>query len=198
MIQIDFEYLKKCRESEHRIFTSNAIGLFLLYNKEYTKALEWYTGGEHIELEKIKLLLTHYQEHGYLKIVGDLPEGIEWRKKYLDLLPTESKQSILVDEWINNWRELWPSGVKSGGYYVKSNKEDLLNKMNKFIKKYKFTKEQIFEATINYLNEQKSKGWGYTKLANYFIDKDNVSILASYCANIGSKVEGKKDYGELV
>lgn len=191
MIQIDFEYFKKAKL---HLNSFDAILLFLIYSKETKEALLWCNH----EMDVLFDTIQRFQSQGLIKIVGSAIEDIEFRSKYLDLLPTESKQSTTVEEWINDWRELWPSGVKSGGYYLKSNKEDLLNKMSKFVKKYKFTKDQIFEATKNYLTEQKSKGWTYTKLANYFIDKDNISILASYCSNIGSKVEGKKDYGELV
>jgi len=185
-MEVKFEYLRSCTRDISWSMDST-IWLFMLYNKQFNDAEALFP-----ELTaNFESNIKYLESQGYLKIVGDLPEGIEWRKKYLDLLPTESNQSTSVEEWINDWRELWPSGVKSGGYYIKSNKEDLLNKMNKFVKKYKFTKEQIFEATKNYLTEQKNKGWAYTKLANYFIDKDNISILASYCANIGSKVENK-------
>jgi len=92
------------------------------------------------------------------------------------------EESENVENWINDWYDLWPRGVKSGGYYLKTDKKGSLNKMKRFLVKYpEYTKEDIMLATTNYLTEQSIKGYSYTKLAPYFIDKDGLSVLAGEC-----------------
>lgn len=74
-------------------------------------------------------------------------------------------------DWIDQWVALWPDGIKSGGAPVKSAADVCLTKMKAFIKRTGATKEDIFEATENYLEEKAMSGWGFTKRATYFIDK---------------------------
>ena len=178
MLQINYDYLKKCKEEE--LDTNDSIALYLLYNKEFIDSEYW-----------LATSWDKMQINGYIKVTGDTSEDIEFRQKFLDLLPIEVKQDSTIESWIDSWRNLWPTGVKSGGYYIKGNKEDLLTKMHKFLKKYKYSKEQVFEGTTKYLNERKVQGWTYTMCSEYFIEKNNTSKLASYCANIGVKEETK-------
>jgi len=55
--------------------------------------------------------------------------------------------------------------------------------MNIFLKKYKYIKEDIFNATAKYLEERKRDNWKYTMCAIYFIFKDSNSSLADWCQN---------------
>ena len=106
-----------------------------------------------------------------------------------------------VEEWITEWYGLWPSGIKSGGYYLKTDKKGSLRKMKKFLVfNPEYDKEIIMKATKNYLLEQSIKGYAYTKLAPYFIDKDGLSILAGECEVLENNIElvnnGHQNYGE--
>ena len=119
-----------------------------------------------------------------------------------------SKKEINCESWIEEWRNLFPSGVKSGGYSVRGDKQGILKKMKDFMKNNpKFTKEIIFKATENYINTKKKDGYNYMKLAHYFIQKDGVSELASLCEelmdnkiiidkNIDNKTQKGKDKWE--
>lgn len=123
------------------------------------------------------------EEMGYLKILGSGDERIlELRQKAVELF---SKNTDSITDWIEQWCELWPKGVKGAGGYIKPNKNDALTNMVKFCKKYKFTKAQIFEATGNYIAEKQRDNWAYVMLGGYFIMKNGVSTLANYCSNIG-------------
>ena len=128
---------------------------------------------------------TRLEEMGFIKILGSGDERvIELRQKALELFGNDKMN---VSDWIEQWVNLWPKGVKSGGYYLKPNKQDALSNMQKFVKKYKFTKDQIFEATGNYLKEKERDNWNYCMLGSYFIMKNNMSQLANYCTSIGTE-----------
>lgn len=89
-------------------------------------------------------------------------------------------------KWIDAWCNLFPEDVTSGGYNVRSKPEDCIKKMQKFCKlKPEYTKDIIFQATITYLKEQYAKGWAYTKVSTYFINKlGQASLLEEYCERI--------------
>ena len=88
------------------------------------------------------------------------------------------------------WYDLWPSGVRSGSYYVRSGEDDCKKKMIKFVEKHpQFTKETIMKATNNYLNRMAAKGFEYMQLATNFINKGGVSTLAAECEAIGTNSE---------
>lgn len=92
-------------------------------------------------------------------------------------------------DWIREWWNLFPSGIKSGGYYVKTDVNGCLKKMNKFLydnPDYD-NKDLVIEATKNYVARHAMKGYSMMKLAPYFIEKDRVSTLAGECQAILDK-----------
>lgn len=193
MIQIPFEYLKK--SGEQGILTADAIILYLIYNKEnklYQEFIELPT----INTFDVSYFFKSYEQFGFLKITGNnLPEDIEFRKLFLDLLPTSERLDV---DWTKEWLDLWPSGVKSGSRYVKASEKDITELLKKFIKKYKFSKEVIIEATKKYLEEKKKVNWSYITCSDYFISKNNVSLLASYCANLGVKEPSVSSINKMI
>lgn len=88
-----------------------------------------------------------------------------------------------IKDWIEEYRNLFPKGVQSGGYLVRGDKKGCIKKMKEFINKYPeyADKELILKATEHYIDSRSKDGYTYLKLAHYFIDKDGVSLLASYC-----------------
>lgn len=134
----------------------------------------------------------YFQKEGYIKILED---SIEPRQKLIDLFEVKGTNP---KDWIEQWCELWPKGVKSGGYYVKPNVTDALTNMTKFCKKYKFTKDQIFEATGNYLKEKERDNWTYCMLGAYFIMKNNMSQLATCCMNLGTKASKEVSINKMI
>lgn len=94
-----------------------------------------------------------------------------------------------VEEWILNWYELFPKGIKSGGLPIKTDLADCTKKMIKFCKEYpEYTKGIIITATQKYLNEMKQKNWAYCKIAPYLIYKDGMSILSGLCQGVYENV----------
>lgn len=99
------------------------------------------------------------------------------------------EQIVGPSEWINQWFDLWPKGVKSGGFYLKTDKNACLKKMEKFCKDHpEYTKGIIIGATKKYLDSLRIKGYEYCKLAPYFISKDGMSMLEGYCADLKNSV----------
>jgi hypothetical protein len=103
-------------------------------------------------------------------------------KKFSDII---ERKTTSVDDWIADWIDLWPRGVKSGNYYVRGDKSSVRHKMKSFMKKYpECSKDQIFAATKQYLQRMATDNYQYCKISDYFIFKDGASILASECENL--------------
>lgn len=99
---------------------------------------------------------------------------------------TKSKDEI---EWFEEWYSLWPRGIKSGGYPVKGDRKGCIKKLVKFTNEHpEFGKDIIIKATKDYVDSCKLNRYNYMKLAHFFIYKDNMSTLASYCEQIQEKV----------
>lgn len=96
-----------------------------------------------------------------------------------------------MDSLVNEFREIFPSGIKSGGYLVRGDKEGCKRKLKKFKSKYpEYSNTQILEATKKYVREKQLEGWKFMQLAHYFIEKDGNSSLAAYCENLSDNSEG--------
>lgn len=89
-------------------------------------------------------------------------------------------------DWLEEWLQLWPKQVTSGGLTVQSPAKYCINKMQKFCKTYpQYTKQIIFAATSMYIKEREQEGYKFTKRATYFIDKqDQGSLLEAYCEKL--------------
>jgi hypothetical protein len=106
----------------------------------------------------------------------------------------ESEDILTWSQFVTAFRETFPAGIKSGGFYVRSSERDLDNKLKKFVKEYKYSQDTILEATQAYVDESAIKGYAYMKVANYFIYKNNESMLAGAC---GAIEDGGVDSGGL-
>lgn len=93
-------------------------------------------------------------------------------------------KSVNVD-WIKEWYELFPRGIISGGYPVKTDPSNCKVRMERFIKKYpNYSKDIIMKATHLYLEEMQNQRYQMCKLAPYFIEKDGLSTLQGYCEKV--------------
>lgn len=101
---------------------------------------------------------------------------------------------IKVEDWISDWLELFPKGVKTGGKLLRSDKMGCLKKMEKFVKESGYSSELIKAATSAYLEEREVDDYKYCKCATYFIDKKGEgSELAAWCEQIKDEPQIKKD-----
>lgn len=143
------------------------------------------------ENQKINLLKS-LEEKRYLKIMSD--NEVILRQKALNILDDISPGS--VEEWIDDWRKLFPERVKSSGRPVRGDKKACLKKMIAFCKEYpEYTKEQIFDATKIYVFEKKKDDYSYMVCADYFIYKETTKgQRVSYLASLLEDLENSTSY----
>ena len=106
-----------------------------------------------------------------------------------------------ISTWIESWREIFPEGMNTGGFRYRGNKQECVKKMVKFTTDNKYTVEQIFQATKNYVDKFAEKGFAYMQQAHYFIEKRNVgSTLSSFCEELTSNKSNNKEttYGKSI
>jgi len=101
----------------------------------------------------------------------------------------EGEFQSFVDEWF----EIFPQGIKSGNFYIRTDKKTCFKKLGKFMTNYpEYSKATIIEATKRYVNSCRGQGYRYMKLAPYFIYKDDMSMLEGYCQQVLSGQQAKE------
>lgn len=137
------------------------------------------------EVEYIQDVLNSCIDKGFLKIKSINKdeynlEDLEMSKNLLLMFLNSN-----VTSWIDDWYDLWPSKIKSSGYYVKTDKQGCVRKLEKFRRKYpQYSAKLILKATKNYIDRMKLSNYGFMRLAPYFIEKDGISTLAGECEQI--------------
>lgn len=107
-------------------------------------------------------------------------------------VPTDPRMD--VPSWIEEYREIFPKGVRSGGYPVRGSKAGCLKKMEKFVKTHPhYTKDMILEVTKAYVERKSRQMYQHMKLADYFIEKDGVSMLSAECDEYLSDLQDNGD-----
>lgn len=134
---------------------------------------------------------------GYINIIKEIKDetytfdSLELTDKFeKEIL---SKKDEAVTSWITEWYDLWPKGITSGGYPLRSDKPACLKKMKNFIINNDYSKDEIFQATINYIEKCKANDYQYTRLAPYFISKEDISLLSRECELLKEKIEPFKN-----
>lgn len=137
--------------------------------------------------EYVWLYKRYFQDntHVYVRISTDDLKEREWLNEDLSLSPKScSLFSDDISTWIEEWREVFPN-IRASHGNVRGDRQGCLKKMKVFCKKYpEYTKEIIFKGTQNYVQAKKRDGYQFMKLAHYFIEKDGISDLASYCEQV--------------
>lgn len=132
-------------------------------------------------------ILIRLEEKQLLKVTGDTFSSCILR---LDGMKYTSKNKEEIKLLAEKIRNLFPEKVKSGGYIVRSNLLDIIENLDKFKKKYKYSDEIILKATEVYIDTFRRKNWEFLSCAKYFIMKQNKgSILAEYCDSLTEKIK---------
>lgn len=127
---------------------------------------------------------------GYIKWINN-GEIINIRPKAKAIFKNIA-DALDLDSWINEWRNLFPEGVKSGGRPVRGTKSGCLTKMRAFINRTGYSKLDIFYATQAYIAERKKDGYKFLICADYFISKDGNSVLEAYCEDMANRQTDNK------
>lgn len=179
------EYLVVYKETELRLYEFSL--LVLIYEKD----LDFLNAIHDRNFIDFTNAVKYLEYKGYVKQFGENPTDIMLRKLAQDLFTKhfgkrkKKNTKSEVESWFDEWRKIFPEGSNSGGYRYRGNRLEGLKKMIKFVDLYDFTKEEIFEATEQYVKRFAIRGYTYMQQAHYFIDKkDSGSSLASECEGI--------------
>lgn len=184
-MEINIKDYLKYQEQDKWLTLEEFVYLKLIYDEDYDLASEF---RKVIEIA-CEIRVYGLESRGYIKLMPDNEglvhsdtKSIELREKTLLMFTTDE---LTIEDLAKQYRELFPSGVRTGGYPVKSNLKDITSKLKKFKKKYNYSSEKILEATTRYVERMRLQSYSYMKTAEYFIMKDNSSLLASECEGIG-------------
>lgn len=90
--------------------------------------------------------------------------------------------------WIDEWMDIFPRGIKSGGRLIRGDSKGCVRKMRVFMREYPYTKDTIIQATRAYIESKRQENFAYTRCAIYFIFRlegmsinNKVSDLATWC-----------------
>ncbi len=87
-------------------------------------------------------------------------------------------EKLPMEEFCNKYYDLFPTGVRSGGYPVRDGLPNVIKKMIQFRKEYPdVSDEDILSATEKYVRDKKKEGYAFMKLASFLIYKDRSSTL---------------------
>ncbi len=151
--------------------------------------------------------LTNLESKGYLKRFIDEETSqysIVLRAPAIKLcksLNLESSNNI--EDFVEEYRSLFPVGVKNNGQPLRGDKQGCIKKMMWFKRTFNYSNDEILEAVRVYLTIKKKDGYRYTQLAHYFIEKEGLSSLAAMCEDIrlnGTKsnnIETKEGVGTV-
>lgn len=141
---------------------------YLLYsihtnNKELFNAVrKSYNSEYYFKEDMYYLLLRYIINEGSKKYEIDF-ESLKLKSEdiFLELsLLKEPEKEEPKESFIDNWYALWPKGIRSGDYPVRSGKAGVKLKMDKFRKEYpEYTDEDIIEATKHYIYRFSLKGY---------------------------------------
>lgn len=173
IINVDIDHLlKTCVSSEVHDIISMYIYLQLL------------SENNHVYSNKFKEQLITDSTFEYLVAKGyvkDLDDSVILKEKGLKMF---NKKIESIESWIEIYRKLFPATYRG-------DKRGCTIKMKKFIKLHKYNKQLILDSTELYLSEKKKENYAFLTQAHYFIEKNQSSMLASYCERIisGEQVE---------
>jgi hypothetical protein len=183
-LEIDNELLEKLELTPNQYFLAKIVA------EKDKNVFEKYCQIQNNEDIIINDLYKLYQK-GYIEVDPEETGLYNFDFEGIKVNLFENKKKLSSNEFedfINGWYALFPKGIKSGGYLVRSGKSDCAKKLQKFMKEHPtYTKEIIIQATKNYIIHCKNNGYGYMKLATNFISKDGVSVLEGECENVINK-----------
>ncbi len=138
--------------------------------------------------EKIKEDLYKLYQKGYIEQEIEEPYMMDFNRSIVIGLFGENNRIVVrdnFDAFFKEWYKLFPDKIMVAGMPCRSGRGDCEKKMKKFLKAHTdYSFDLIMQATFNYLTDRKNNGWSFLKRANYFIYKDNDSVLEGMCEGL--------------
>ena len=186
---IDFNKLVEFnnKHPDKKLLPWNFVYLNLVISEEADESILYGMFTSDTTPEDISEIYKEWEDWGLIKIIGKGLKDVSVRDLGLELIG-QSKSDDIV-EFAEKFKELFPKGIKSGGYPVRSSVTDIADKLRKFFKKHKYTQEQVLEATKKYVERKELDGYSYMQQAHYFIEKNGASNLASEIDSLGDKAD---------
>ena len=112
---------------------------------------------------------------------------------------SKSDKDLLGEEWnrrINQYQELFPKIKLPNGKAGRSDKKVVEDNFKWFFANYKYTWDEILDATRRYVNDYQTRNYKFMRTSQFFIRKqvvgrDFTSDLAEWCSN--SDMEEEKN-----
>lgn len=130
--------------------------------------------------------LRDLQSKGYIKITNFVEKTFDLRAKAVLLMDQVQQEEEIkeintdIDEWIDEYRKLFKNASNFPG--IMGDRSSCVKKMESFMKKYDYTKDQIINATKYYIDSVDNLK--FLIHADYFIYKNRQSRLATFCEEI--------------
>lgn len=153
---------------------------YLLANKKYKELIELFELDNfklsfHFEELQSKGLLLNKEDN--VSPFGDteatLKSWIVRRAKYQDIFGEPAATSFSIEECVETMGKLFAG--KKPGVGTKGDVESAIKKMSKWtMENPEYSKEQVLNATLAYVNSQNSQNFTYLMKLHYFIYKDKM------------------------
>jgi len=105
-------------------------------------------------------------------------------------------QEVKINDFVTEFRELFPARRLSTGKSFKSNYNDLEKKLRYFVKNYDYPPDVILEAARQYVRHAESVGYEFIRTASYFVYKlGEGSDLADWCERVLNEEFHENDEG---
>ena len=146
---------------------------------------------------RLKLLcnMTSLKSKGLMNDDGVDGDGLKFIHDIVTVV-----EKLPMEVFCEKYYDLFPKGVRSGGYPVRDGLSNVIKKMIQFRKEYPdVTDEEILSATERYVKDKKKEGYAFMKLASFLIYKDRTSTLIGLIEENKDKgTDGSKQWGRTV
>lgn len=141
-----------------------------------------------MDKEEVVRLLNQMQAEKWIKITNFENLTISLRSKL------EKEVVGQVEEWIEEYTQLWHGKKSVDGYYLAQSSKENANRMVKFIQDNpQFTSDIILKATRKYISEKSLTGFKFAKKSHKFINDLDGSVLYGYALAIKNGEEEIKE-----
>jgi len=143
------------------------------------------------QLNNLNKILENLESKALIQINNN--NSLELRGLSKKILKIPSSEDLNVEEWVDEYRNLFPNGVESGGYPVRGIKKTCITNLKKFILEYKSEKKTVLEDPKIYVEKKQRENFNYMMLAHFFIYKNNNSMLETFIENLESREQSYED-----